>query len=272
MNVCAPHAPLELPQFSPGGKLGQFRTGSHTMLSHAWIMKLAVIAFGLLPALAGAAAQSIGTVTRMSGSGVGSAQPPGKVPRTLYPGDPVFAGERIRTGAGTVLYLEFTDRSRFTLGPNSEFLVEHYRHASGGAEEEESFHSRIFKGAFRFVSGLIARTKRRDMRVSVPVATIGIRGTHVEGEVSERQEVDGKTVDASARVVLLEPEESDEPSAIVVENRFGSVVIDQPGYGTEIPDEKSPPSPVRRMQLRAIDNLLRVIRTPGRMGPRPGRP
>jgi len=243
------------------------------MVSRAWIVKLAVLAFGFLPALTGVAAQPIGTVSRMSGSGVGSAQPPGEAPRTLYAGDPVFAGERIRTGAGTVLYLEFTDRSRFTLGPNSEFLVERYRHGSAGSEqEEESFHSRIFKGAFRFVSGLIARTKRRDMRVSVPVATIGIRGTHVEGEVTERREEDGKTVDASARVVLLEPEGSDEPTAIVVENRFGSVVIDQPGYGTEIPDDKSPPSPVRRMQLRAIDNLLRVIRTPGRMGPRPGRP
>jgi hypothetical protein len=52
-----------------------------------------------------------------------------------------------------------------------------------------------------------------------------------------------------------------------VENKFGSVVIDQPGYGTEIPDEKSPPSPVRRMQLRTLDNLLRVIRSPVRTGP-----
>jgi len=42
------------------------------------------------------------------------------------------------------------------------------------------------------------------------------------------------------------------------------VVIDQPGYGTEIPDEKSPPLPVRRMQLRTIDNVLRVLRTPAR--------
>jgi hypothetical protein len=52
---------------------------------------------------------------------------------------------------------------------------------------------------------------------------------------------------------VLEPEGSD-GNAIVVENKFGSVVIDKPGYGTEIPDEKSPPSPVKRMQLRTIDN------------------
>jgi hypothetical protein len=51
-----------------------------------------------------------------------------------------------------------------------------------------------------------------------------------------------------------------------VENKFGSVVVDKPGYGTEIPDEKSPPSPVKRMQLRTIDNLLRAIRSPAGTG------
>ena len=235
------------------------------MTSHARILKLAVLALGLLPALA-FAAPSIGSVARLTGAEQGSAQAPGAPERRLSAGDLVYAGERIRTGDRTVLQLEFTDRSRFTLGPNTDFLVERYRHGAGAAEEE-SFHSRVFKGAFRFVSGLIARTQRRDVRVSVPVATIGIRGTHFEGEVAERREVDGKTVDASATVVLLEPENGEDKTAIVVENKFGAVVIDQPGYGTDIPDEKSPPSPVRRMQLRAIDNVLRVIRSPVRSGP-----
>jgi hypothetical protein len=115
------------------------------------------------------------------------------------------------------------------------------------------------------VSGLIARTKRQNVRITIAVATIGIRGTHFEGEVSERQEKGGKTVDASAKVALLEPEGSD-ANAIVVENKFGSVVIDKPGFGTEIPDEKSPPSPVKRMQLRTIDNLQRSLRPPAGMG------
>jgi len=81
-------------------------------------------------------------------------------------------------------------------------------------------------------------------------------------------------VDASAKVALLEPEGADKDGAIIVENKFGSVLIDKPGYGTEIPDEKSPPSPVKRMQLRTIDNLLRAVRSSSRTGGpvRPGRP
>jgi len=116
------------------------------------------------------------------------------------------------------------------------------------------------------VSGLIAKRKRENVHITIAVATIGIRGTHFEGEVTERQEKDGKTVDASAKVALLEPEEPGEGNAINVENKFGSVTIDKPGFGTEIPDEKSPPSPVQRMQLRTIDNVLRALRTPGGTG------
>ena len=235
------------------------------MKLHSIGMGLIVLGMSLLPAVAGAATPSIGQVSRITGSQLGNAEAPGGPVRKLAQGDPIYAGERIRTGAGTVMQIEFTDKARFTLGPNSEFEVGRYSYASGSAEAD-AFYSRIIKGAFRFATGLIARKPERNMKVSVSVATIGIRGTNVEGEVTERQEKDGQTVDASAKVALLEPEGTNTGSAIVVENQFGSVVIDKPGYGTEIPDEKSPPSPVKRLQLRTIDNLLRAIRTPARTG------
>ena len=226
---------------------------------------MSLIALVLVAAVAEAQTPSVGRASRITGEQLSSAQAPGAPVRKLAEGDPLFAAERIRTGAGTVLEIEFTDKSRFTLGPNTEFEVERYLQAAG-ASGEEAFHSRVLKGAFRYVSGLIARKKRQNVRITVAVATIGIRGTHFEGEVTERQQKGGKTVDASAKVALLEPEGSDAGNAIVVENKFGSVVIDKPGFGTEIPDEKSPPSPVKRMQLRTIDNLLRVLRTPARTG------
>lgn len=235
------------------------------MRLHAIGIKLVVLSLALLPALAEAAAPSIGRILRLTGEQIGHAEAPGAPVRKLAAGDPVYAGERIRTGAETVLQIEFTDKGRFTLGPNAEFEISQYNYASGG---EDAFYSRVLKGAFRFVTGLIARKEtRKNLQIGVLVATIGIRGTQFEGEVTERQEKDGQTVDASAKVVLLEPEGSADGSAIVVENKFGSVVIDQPGFGTEIPDEKSPPSPARRMQLRTLDNLLRVIRSPVRTGP-----
>jgi FecR-like protein len=226
---------------------------------------VSLFALVLVAAVAEAQTPSVGRASRLTGEQVSSAQAPGGPARKLAEGDPVLAGERIRTGARTVLEIEFNDKSRFTLGPNTEFEVERYFQAAGGTGEE-AFHTKVIKGAFRFVSGLIAKRKRDNVRITIAVATIGIRGTHFEGEVTERQEKDGKTVDASAKVALLEPEGSDAGNAIVVENKFGSVVIDKPGFGTEIPDEKSPPSPVQRMQLRTIENVLRALRTPAGTG------
>ena len=231
------------------------------------VLRQGFIVLGLLlwPAVLHAAAPPVGQISRVTGKNVLEAAPPGGVARKLAAGDAVFAGERIRTGAGTSTQIEFTDKTRFILGPDTEFEVEQYRRKQDGSAEE-AFISRIFKGAFRFVSGVIAHSKPGNMQVATAVATIGIRGTHVEGEVTERQEKNGVTVDSSAKVVLLEPEGSEKNSSVVVENKFGSVVIDKPGYGTEIPDEKSPPSPVKRMQLRTIDNVLRAIRSPVRQG------
>ena len=64
------------------------------------------------------------------------------------------------------------------------------------AAEDDRIATSVLKGVFRFVSGLIAKRRARSMEVSLPVVTIGIRGTNVGGEV------DGER----ATVVLLEPE------------------------------------------------------------------
>jgi hypothetical protein len=115
---------------------------------------------------------------------------------------------------------------------------------------------RVLNGAFRFTTGLIAKARSRAMLVRTgAVATIGIRGTTVAGEV----------VGESATIVLLDPEDGATASAIEVGNDHGSVVIDQPGYGTTVPDANSPPTPPQRMRLRAIDNLIRSIQSSQRI-------
>lgn len=176
--------------------------------------------------------------------------------RPLETGSTLYAGDRLRTGENANLYLRFLDQTFFALGPEAKMTINVFDERD---EAEESFTASILRGAFRFVSGLLAREKPQSFKVQLTVGTIGIRGTNVAGEVIERQETDAGTIDSSARVVLLEDEEG-EDTAIEVYNQFGRVVIDEPGFGTEIPDESSPPSPVRRMQIRTVNNLLRAIR------------
>jgi hypothetical protein len=222
---------------------------------------LVLLAVMLSPfaAQAAEAAASAGQVSKMTGNNIAEARQGDGAARKLNVGDAVYSGEHIWTDKGTSVHIQFADESKFSLGPNTEFVIDKFKYSKGA--EDDAFHSRIIKGVFRFVSGLIAHGKGRDMQVKARVATIGIRGTQVEGEVTDRQEKDGGMVDASAKIVLLEPEEEGKATSIVVSNEFGSVVIDKPGYGTEIPDEKSPPSPVRKMQLHTVENVLRALRS-----------
>jgi FecR-like protein len=158
----------------------------------------------------------------------------------------------VSTGADSSLELLFTDQSKFDLGENTTLVISEYQYQT--ANQTDSFSTRIIKGTFRFVTGLIANDNPSSMEIKLSVATIGIRGTHVVGE----------TTATTAKVILLEPEK---PAATAVEvfNQYGSVTIDKAGYGTEVPDQFSPPSPIRRMQMRTIDNLMRSIQNSQRI-------
>jgi len=177
--------------------------------------------------------------------------------KELEVGSIVYAGDTVQTDDDSRINMRFLDETFFTLGPDAKMTIDAY-------DEDEnavvSFGASVLRGAFRFVSGLLSKKKPEAMNVQITTATIGVRGTHVAGEVFERQEENGVvTREASAVVTLLEDENGADTS-ILVYNDYGSVVVDEPGYGTEIPDEHSPPSPVRRIQLRSIENLMRALR------------
>jgi hypothetical protein len=186
------------------------------------------------------------------------AQTGGEAPRKLATDAIFFVTDKITTEASSSVKLLFDDNTKFGIGNESELVIDKFVYHKPA--EANSFSSRILKGTFRFVTGLIAKEKPEDMEVKTTVAVIGIRGTQVIGE----------TTATSAIVILLEPEDKSRKSIIQVANQFGSVIIDEPGFGTEIPDEYSPPSPPRRMRLETINNLTRSLQSIQRINiPRP---
>lgn len=191
------------------------------------------------------AADPIGRVVTIRGDA--TVQQPGERARDAAAELPVYVNDRVSTASGAAIRIRFSDGTNAYLGGNSEMTLDSYRQD----REEPSFAASILKGVFRFATGLIARAKPQAVRVTIPTATIGIRGTHFAGEI----------IGVAAVVVLLDPEEADRANAIEVSNKFGAVVIEEPGYGTEIPDEFSPPSPPKRMRLRAVDNLMRSLQS-----------
>lgn len=153
----------------------------------------------------------------------------------------------VKTGKNSSVTIIFKDKTEFNPGSESELLISKFRYKK--SDDEDSITVKMLRGSFRFISGLIARKKPKAMTVGTSVATIGIRGTHVAGEIDA----------TSAKIMLMEKEDPTAANKIEVFNEFGSVTIDEAGYGTEIPDAFSPSSPVRHMRLQTINSLTRSI-------------
>lgn len=223
-------------------------------MGHRLAILFAVALLATIPAAF--AADTIGQAIAVSGTVYGRLG--GEPQRQLTEGAGIYAGDRIITGPDGRVELRFADNARFMLGPGSELSVGQYSYKPG--DEKNVMETSVLTGVFRFFSGLIAKKRPQQVRINMPVATIGIRGTHIIGEVTA----------TSATVALMEPEEAGTATAIEVSNQYGIVVIDKPRYETVIPDAHSPPSPPRRVQVQRINNLMRSIQTIRRITvPRP---
>ena len=204
----------------------------------------------------GQALAAVGEVASLDGQV--SAQRGEEPARTLAEGDAVYENDTVTTARAAKVEIRFRDDTLFSLGPESSFRIDSYAYQPE-AEEESSFAADIIKGTFRFVTGLVAQKKPDSFKVNTAVATIGIRGTHVVGEAG-----------ATSATVILMAQEDGSVGAINVSNEYGAVDIDQAGYGTEVPDEFSPPSPPRRMRMSTIENITRSLQSIQRMNvPRP---
>ncbi|MEM7027017.1 MAG: FecR family protein [Pseudomonadota bacterium] len=198
---------------------------------------------------------AIGKVSKIEGDAY--ALTDNDVRRSLKLGSDIFEKDKVYTQDKSLITIVFNDKTRFELGPNANLEASEYQYKQA---ESDSVAINVLKGAFRFVTGLVAKNKPESMKVGTAVATIGIRGTQVIGEADS----------TSATIILLEPEDNSRQSKIDVYNSYGQVTIDEPGFGTEIPDEFSPPSPPRRMAMNTINNLTRSMQQINRINmPRP---
>ncbi|MFT4562857.1 MAG: hypothetical protein ACI9BW_002606 [Gammaproteobacteria bacterium] len=221
------------------------------------ITTLLIIA--LSPAAIAATTSFAANVTKLKGKAFAAST--GGVMRRLRVNDRLYEQERVITSKKTSANLTFTDGTAIALGSSTIVTVDSYsyRKPAPGAvaeDKEEAFSMSILQGAVRAVTGLLAKRRPFSVRFRTRVATIGIRGTHFAAEV------DGD----SATIILLAQQDPSASNAIEVSNAFGKVEIDKSGWGTEIPDATSPPSPPRRMNTtHNMGSILRSINTTGRV-------
>ena len=135
---------------------------------------------------------------------------------TLEAGDPVFEGDIIETETAGSAKLRFIDETVFSISEDARLALDKMVFDPETAEGETILS--MLKGGFLFISGQIAKTDPSDMQVVTPVATIGIRGTIVTGNVSPGESFEFSVVDGA---IAVQPQGADEP--IVMDSAFATL-------------------------------------------------
>ncbi|MDD3620545.1 MAG: FecR family protein [Desulfobulbaceae bacterium] len=99
-----------------------------------------------------------------------------------HKGMKIFARDRIITGADGSAGIILEDNTIFSLGPDSQLVLEEYLFSP--AEGRFSMLAKMVKGTFVYLSGVIAKLSPESVRLETPVGTIAIRGTRFAAKIA----------------------------------------------------------------------------------------
>ncbi len=138
------------------------------------ILSFLMLAFALLSGAGEAHAARIGVASvvknEVSGSGGGT--------HVINVGTGIFHNEMITTGAESSAQLLFRDETSMTIGASAKVMLDKFVYDPNS--KSGAVVVNVLQGTFRFVSGSV---KPGGYTIKTPVATVGLRGTIVEGFV-----------------------------------------------------------------------------------------
>ena len=198
-----------------------------------WIMLITLLALLGWPALSYASTSPAARVIVASGS-VQALGDDGF--RALKRRSEIFVGESVMTGPQARAQLRFSDGAIVSLDSNSELLIEAYERDEREPEKSTAL-LRMVTGGLRSITGAIAEEYPEGYEISTPLASIGVRGTDFQLELSQE----------TLAVAVWD-------GAVYVSNESGSVDI-----GPALPFRfavvtKANPAPEPRLELPAEFN------------------
>lgn len=229
----------------------------------------AILAAGVTPGFAQNPAQQAGVAAAVRGQVILAATVPAASDRVvganLDSGDRIFLGDLIETGPNSGMQIMLLDETIFTIGPDAGLVIDEFVYDP--SDNAGQVTASVVKGAFRFVSGRVAKEEPRNMSVRTPVGTIGIRGTSAAGFVSPPDANGLQTAD----IVLLGPgvdnNANERAGRIIVSGGGSSVEITRSGFGTTLNGPNAVPTPPVRFEPAQVAALTGGLGTDG--GARP---
>ncbi len=105
----------------------------------------------------------------------------------LAPGMALRPGDELKTGAGARIYVKLAEGSLVKLGENASMRLLDLDPGERGGFFKAALN--VLEGAFRFTTDVIAKERRRDVRITVANVTAGIRGTDLWGKSTAEREI-----------------------------------------------------------------------------------
>jgi len=167
--------------------------------------------------------------------------------------DNIYFGDVIKTGAQTNLQILFDDETVFTIGENTEIVINEFIYNSNQSDELNTLSAEVIQGSLKVVTGLISKQNPENLSITLPTGVLATRGTEVQVLVKPGQ---------NDVVVLLGPglnnAAGERPGAVEVSNEQGSVFMDQQfSFTSIIPNQPpSPPQPAPIALIQEINQSL----------------
>ncbi len=174
--------------------------------------------------------------------------------RVIESGKPLYVNEHVTTGPGGRLQIMLKDETIFTIGPNSDIVLDEFVY--NPETEAGKVTASVVKGTFRFITGNIGKKDPSSMEVKLPAGTIGIRGTIVAGQVG-------------GPIMLLGPGPLTGGGAKVgafslsnLNPNDAPVLVTKPGFGSTLPGNGAPPTPPALVPLGQANAILSSLAPP----------
>jgi len=144
-------------------------------------------------------------------------------------GETLHKADQITTGRDSAIELKMLDGSFINLGEMADMFIKELVYDP--IKKDGFMDLEVAVGAFRIVSGSIAKLGPDLMLLKIPVATIGIRGTGLIGKASPV---------GSENFVILVPDPLGHIGQLVVQNTVGITILSKESEGITMiyPDRK----------------------------------
>ena len=190
-------------------------------------LALGPVALGLLVGLAPLPAlAALGDAAGVTGAVQGEARLESPARQTtveqVASGEDVVMGDAVSTRTKSRLQIMLLDQTAITMGENASLVIDEFVYDPENADSALS--ASLAQGAFRLVTGGVARSNPEGTRVRLPSAVLTIRGTTTEGNC-----------DSTGCIVVLsgtgdQNSAGKKPSQILIESDKDSKVLKRAGF------------------------------------------